>query len=260
MKYLEVEDVAELGGLRLVLTRGMPGPWGLAAKALFEVKGLDYVAAAQYPGKPNRALARLTGQTSAPVALYDDEPPKTLWSQIVWLSERLAPQPKLVPDDVDTRALMFGLIGELAGENGYGWCRRLMTFDQIVKASPLDDTIRLMCSKYGYSTESAAAAPQRCVAILQALAARLQAQRKRGSDYFIGDALTALDLYWATFSAMYDPLAQEVNPMPSGIREYYLLPEELRRRVDPILLEHRDRIYERHLNLPLDYLPDADDA
>ena len=35
MEYLSVEEAKNRSGLRLVLTRGVPGPWGEAAKAIF---------------------------------------------------------------------------------------------------------------------------------------------------------------------------------------------------------------------------------
>jgi len=42
------------------------------------------------------------------------------------LAERIAPAPRLLPDAVADRALVFGLGRELCGELGLGWCRRLM--------------------------------------------------------------------------------------------------------------------------------------
>ena len=37
-EYTEIEDARGLGGMRLVLTAGVPGPFGEAAKAVFHVK------------------------------------------------------------------------------------------------------------------------------------------------------------------------------------------------------------------------------
>ena len=42
MDYVEIEDARKLSGLRLVLTPGVPGPWGESAKAL-AVAGLAVV-------------------------------------------------------------------------------------------------------------------------------------------------------------------------------------------------------------------------
>ena len=43
--YLSVEAAIPLTGLRLVLTRGVPGPWGEAAKAILHVKQIPYAKA-----------------------------------------------------------------------------------------------------------------------------------------------------------------------------------------------------------------------
>ena len=44
MRYLSVEEGRKAPGLRLVLTQGVPGPWGESAKAIFKIKGLAYQA------------------------------------------------------------------------------------------------------------------------------------------------------------------------------------------------------------------------
>ena len=46
LNYLTPAEVFAHDGLRLVLVRGLPSPWSQAAKTIFEIKGLDYVAAA----------------------------------------------------------------------------------------------------------------------------------------------------------------------------------------------------------------------
>ena len=42
--WVSVEEARALPGLRLVLTRGVPGPWGETAKNLLHVKGIPWVA------------------------------------------------------------------------------------------------------------------------------------------------------------------------------------------------------------------------
>ena len=79
-------------------------------------------------------------------------------------------------------------------------------------------------------------------------------QRDRGSDYFVGSALTAVDIYWATFAAMLEPLPPEQCPMQDGMRATYTVTnEEHLAAADPILLDHRNRIYREHLKLPLEF-------
>jgi glutathione S-transferase len=83
------------------------------------------------------------------------------------------------------------------------------------------------------------------------LAERLRAQAVAGSDYFVGDVFTAADLYWAAFSQLAAPMAEDLNPMPPGLRRAYQAPATL--PIDPVLIAYRDRIYDRYLGLPLDF-------
>jgi len=53
---------------------------------------------------------------------------------------------------------------------------------------------------------------------------------------------------------MVAPLPPKHCPMPDFMRHSYTgLTPELADALDPILLEHRDRIYERHIELPMDF-------
>src|SRR4030095_13394541 len=47
LKYESVEAARRMPGLRLVLTRDVPGPWGEAAKYFFAVKKLAYTPVEQ---------------------------------------------------------------------------------------------------------------------------------------------------------------------------------------------------------------------
>jgi glutathione S-transferase len=253
-KFVDVEEARALPGLRLVLTTGVPGPWGEAAKGICHVKRLPYVAVRQEGGGENAALADWTQQTSAPVAVWNDEPPRTTSLGILFLAERLAPSPPLVPDDADERAQMFGYCHEIIGEQGLGWSRRLMLLHPILAAAG-DKTpapIRRMAVKYGYGAEAAEAAPWRVVAILRMLSAQLDRQRVAGRPYLVGNHLTALDIYWATFAAMLEPLPDELCPMPAGLRTLYTASGPVRDALDPALLAHRDHVYREYLELPVD--------
>jgi glutathione S-transferase len=257
-EYVEVDEARRLPGLRLVLTSGVPGPWGEAAKAVFHVKGIPFVRVRQEGGGENRALGEWTGQTSAPVAVWDDEPPRTTSLEILHLAERLAPEPRLVPEDPEERAGVLGTCLEIIGEGGLGWCRRLMMFDGIVGRLPAGteppEGIRRMLVKYGYSREAAARAPGRVAAILAMLARRLERQRGSQAAFLCGDRLTAADLYFATFAAMLAPLPHELCPMPEYLRAVYTVADPVvLDALDPRLLAHRDRIYRERLELPLDF-------
>ena len=260
MDYLEVEEARDKPGLRLVLTEGVPGPWGEAAKGVFHVKRIPFLPVRQVGGDANDALVAWTGHANAPQAVLDDEPARIHIPDILLLAERLAPEPRLVPAEPRERVQMFGLLHELGGEMGLAWCRRLQLLHPILQLpegaapAPLVESIGRLGARYGYSPEQAAAADVRVKEILSLFSQILLEQRNRGSDFFIGDSLTALDIYWATFAAMVKPLPPEQCPMSDMLRGSYTLtdPDSLA-AADPILLEHRDRIYRDVLPLPLDF-------
>jgi glutathione S-transferase len=109
-------------------------------------------------------------------------------------------------------------------------------------------------TQYGLSAGAVARAPERSADILSALASQLHAQRARGSNYLVGAGLSAADLYWACFSQLVGPLPKEVNPIPDYVAAFYsAIPESIVAALDPVLFEHRDRIYRHHIGLPLDY-------
>jgi len=253
-KFVDVEEGRAQGGLRLVLTTGVPGPWGEAAKGILHVKRLPYTRVRQDLGGANEALAAWTGQTSAPVAVWNDERPRTTSLEILFLAERLAPDPPLLPDDADERARMLGYVHEIIGENGFGWSRRLLLLHQALSLSgdAAPETIRRMADKYGYTPEAVEAAPWRVIAILRMLAAQLDRQRLAGKPFLIGDRLSALDVYWATFAALLEPLPDAQCPMDPGLRYVYTATGPVREALDPALLAHRDFVYREYLELPVD--------
>ena len=251
MKYVEVEEAIGLPGLRLVLSAGVPGPWGEAAKYILHVKRIPYTPVRQMVGTESEALRRWTGQSNAPIAVYGDEGPRSGWAEILSLAERLAPEPALVPAEPELRVRMFGLAQEICGEQGFGWQRRLMLLAALGSGN---DVTRTLAGRYGWSGPAAAAAPGRSAEILLLLSKQLRAQRASGSPYFVGERLSALDLYWSAFALMLEPLADELCRLHPRMRESYALREPaVRAAADAILLEHRDFIYRTHLTLPLDF-------
>ncbi len=244
-----------MGGLRLALTMGVPGPWSQSAKYVFEYKGIDFLPVGQKGGRENPELFEWTGHHNAPIAVYGDDRPLTGWHEILLLAERLAPDPGLIPDTSSERAEMFGLISEIASEGGFAWQRRMRLIDILFDAAGDDARMRkgpeVLAARYGHSPDAVKAAEAICADILAMLADRLRAQAARGSDYFVGEGFTAADLYWACFSQLADPMGEDLNPMPDLLRQAYQAPDSL--PVDPVLIAHRDRMYERHLSLPLDF-------
>src|SRR3546814_6466112 len=116
--YVPVAQARALPGLRIAFTQGVPGPWSVAARAFYDIKKIAYVAVPQEGGTPNEELKAWTGQTSAPVAMLDDDRPRAHWSEVLILAEQLAAEPRLIPADQDERTLMFGLCHEICGDDG----------------------------------------------------------------------------------------------------------------------------------------------
>ena len=124
--YVGIDEARAAAGMRLATTRGVPGPWGEAAKGILYVKRLPYLRVAQEAGEPNEQLRSWTGADSAPIMVWNDEPAVFGWSNILLLAERVAPEPPLIPPQESQRVAMFGLLHELCGEDGFGWNRRLV--------------------------------------------------------------------------------------------------------------------------------------
>lgn len=254
MQYKTVAEAKDLPGLRLALTVGGPAPWSMAAKSILHVKNIPYIPVAQQGGQANEELVAWTGHRNAPVAMYEKEPARTGWYEILMLAERLAPTPSLLPRQVEDRATMIGLSNELCGEEGFTWQARHVMFDSLLKAQGDAFKNNPMVQSYGYSAQNAAAAPAKMKPILEALSVRLHKQQRAGSQYFIGDQLTALDLYWANMSQIVDPYPPEKNPMPEFFHQIWApVRGAVESALDPVLIAHRDFIFTRHLTLPLDF-------
>ena len=255
--YVEVEQAVEMRGLRVVLSPGVPGPWSEAAKGILYVKKLSYVKVRQELGGDNLPLLRWSAQTTAPVFVYEGERPRSLWNDQLYLTERLAPDPPLIPDNIGQRALMFGLANELCGENGFGWSRRLMMLHATLSNPNAPEAAKsgagFLGRKYGYAPAPAEAAPKRVAEILRALDAQLDSQRRSGSRFFVGARLSALDIYWAAFAALIQPLPDDLCKMSPGFRRTYTCADAaVMAAASPQLLEHRDFVYHQFLELPVD--------
>ena len=258
--YLDVAEARARRGMRLAISAGFPGPWGEAAKAIYRLKALPFAMVRQVVGQPNDELFAWTGHRNAPVAVWDDERPRTHWADILVQAERLAPEPRLVPADAEERLRMFGLVHELCGEEGLGWTRRHeLLVDMHAGASApgapeaYRETFRGLASRYAWSVEATGRMRERTFEIVSLLAAQLRAQQRAGRRYLLGDRLTALDVYWATFAVLIDPLPDAYCPMEPTLRASYARGEVRTREAAADLLAHRDFVYREHLGLPLDF-------
>jgi len=249
VEFVEVEEAKRRGGLRMSCVGGVPSPWGEAAKGILHVKKIPWVGVRLSPAASE--LIEWTGQASAPVAMYEDEAPRGGWAEILLLAERLAPEVPLIPADTAERASFFGLSHEICGEMGLGWCARLAAVASgLTGRGGFDKGVAgYLAQKYGYRDGCGDEARQRVADILGVLAKRL---KDGTSGYYLGDRLTALDIYSATFMTMFAPLPQEQCPMPEALRRAFESGgAEVGTALDPVLIEHRDRLYAEHLELPL---------
>ena len=254
MEYISIAEARETPGLRLVLTAGVPGPWGEAAKSMLDYKGMAYTPVLQEAGGENSELQDWTGQTSAPVAVYNDFPPACHWLDLLMLLERLQPQPALVPSEPALRAKVIGLAALIAGAEGFGWQRRLGMIAPLMQLDEPPEMGLRLARKYGYSAEALGGADGVLKYIAAHLNSVLEAQAEQGSDYFVGTSPTAVDFYWANFVGMLKPLPPADNPMPDQMRASYEAADpEVHAALTARLEAHRDMMYQRHIILPLDY-------
>jgi glutathione S-transferase len=254
VEFVELEEAKARPGLRLVTVAGIPSPWSEAAKGLFHVKQIPLVGVRMQAGRPE--VSAWTGVPNAPVAMYDDEPPRSGWAEILLLAERLAPEPRLIPAEPEQRALLFGLAHEICGEMGLGWARRLHGIHQSFESEGREGfalpIAQYLAPRYGYRPDNGVEARRRVSEVLGLLARRLRAQRDAGSRFYLGGELSALDLYSAAFMAMFRPLPPEQCPMPEMLRKAFeTVDAATQEALDPLLFEHRDAVYRDCLELPM---------
>ena len=250
--YQSVEEAMALSGLRMVVVGGVPSPWGEAAKGIFHIKGLDWTAVRL--DYKSEALKEWTGLRNGPVAMYGKEPPRAGWAEILLLAERLAPEPPLLPADAGARALAFGLSHEICGEQGLCWTRRIQLIHAGLQGRGgfIEPVARYLAKRYGHSAEAGEASGLRVQQLLAMLASRLKARQAEGSAYYLGDSMTAVDVYSATCMALFKPLPANVCAMDPGNRAAFeTLDAQTAAALDPALIAHRDMMYARHLELPL---------
>ena len=157
MRFVELEEARQASGLRVVIATNVPSPWSQAALGIFDMKGLDYLVVRFK--RTDEEIKRWTGTRNAPAVLFDDEPPRTGWAEIVALGERLGGRVSLVPEDDERRVRMFGLSHEILGEGGLGWnVRLLLTHSSLTtdgRAGWPKPVAEYLAPRYGYAPERA---------------------------------------------------------------------------------------------------------
>jgi glutathione S-transferase len=253
--WLTLEQSLGAPGLRIAPVRGgVPSPWSEFVRACFHVKHIPYsLVDARDPDRGLTPLKPLTAQESLPVVFWNDERPRSYWLEQLLLAERLSSQPRLLPEDPLERAKVVGLVAELCCESGLGWHRRVMMMGRLLSEPTFGDRERgigrYLSKKYQHNTDSVEGSTRRCEAIV----ATFVDLRAAGHDYLLGSSLTALDLAWAAFAALIQPLPEDLCPMKPLWRDLYTwAPSGTPRHTVQALLAFRERIYRDWLVLPVD--------
>jgi glutathione S-transferase len=250
-EIVDLETARAARGVRLVVSGIVPSPWSEGAKGVFRLAGIatKWVRS----GRPDPALAEWTRAHNVPVVFHDDDPPRTSASDIVALAARLSSAP-IVPADAASRAHAFGLLHELAGEDGLGWSGRILMIDAGIRSGgargfslPIS---QYLAPKYGYHADRVAPARARIRDLLSLFERELASS---GAEYLAGGAPGALDVYLATFLAPLVGVSEEECPRmrPELRAAFSTVCEDPEIAMPPSLAAHRARMYERHLPLPI---------
>jgi glutathione S-transferase len=251
---VDLETARAASGVRLVVVANIPSPWSEAAKGIFRLKNVPFVAVRLEAG--DKTVRQWTRSRNAPAAMYDDEPARTGWAEILELAERAAPasSPSLIPTSPADRVRMFGLAHEVMGEGGLLWSGRLLSIHAGLTTNGErgfpPPVATYLGKRYGYTNDQARLdAASRQIAetwslLTEALGAR---------SYYFGDRVTALDIYSAAAVNIFSLLDEKSCPMWPMIRAGFESMREALPAAPDTIVAHRDRMYERHLELPLTF-------
>lgn len=246
--YVDLETARAARGMRLVVVSGIPSPWSESAKGILRIKDIPFVCVRL--GAMDKEVRSWTRSRNAPVALFDDEPGRTGWAEILELAERVAPSPSLVPNLPDARARMFGLAHEVLGDGGLMWSSRLVTIHVGLETDgergfpPMIGGY--LAKRYGYTKERIEIARPRIRESWKLLEDALGDR-----EYFFGDAPTALDVYCAAGVNLFDLPTEEECAMLPLVRQAFSSVRDDVPAPPSTIVAHRDRMYARHLERPI---------
>ena len=255
--FSTIEEAREQSGLRLIVAEGVPGPWAEGIRGILDLKKIPYSRGRFELDSDHKELIAWTAQASVPVVAWNNEFPKSAWLEQIFLAERIQPEPSVIPSNVDERILMFGMLNELCAPGGFAWSRRLMLVHMGLRNPELSSEqkqfFKKFGEKYGYTEKGGLQAPQRVVEILNMLSKQLKSQNIGGKRYFVGESISALDIYWAGMSHLIEPLPAKDCPMLEDFRPMYMnFDKNVAEAASAELMEHREFIYREHLGLPMD--------
>ncbi len=245
LEYVDVETAKAARGTRLVINSMVPSPWSEAMKGLVALAKLPAVAVRR--GMDSAAIDAWTGIDNAPALIHDREPIRSNWAAIVGFVARMAPS--ILPVELAARADAMGTLEVIAGENGIGWNARLaMIYASTETAGFPSPIAKYLAKRYGYSKDAFATARENVVSQLGFVAGKLT------GDYFGGAAPNAIDIYSATFlTPISGALSETECPgiLPPLRSAFALAAAAFGPSVPPVLLAHRERMFELHLPRPI---------
>ncbi len=267
--WMTVAQAREAGGVRVTDNPHWANWWALSLRAVLDLKGIPFQKVLHPPFSDQnpdaqQELFAWTAQTSAPVLVYSDpkrgEIVKSDWLNQLLLAEQIEPEPALVPQRGEERVRMFGLAHEILSPQGMLWNGRLALAELGDAADPAKMSAKQrdfftpgepLGGKYSHNAK--ASAPLRNIPdTLALLDAELAANQTRGGVFFVGERLSALDLYWAFASNFVEILDREELPIMRFNRAMYpALNGALRDAASPRLMEHRERVLREHVGLPV---------
>lgn len=248
--YVDLETAKKTSGVRLVTAGGIPSPWSESAKGILRLLEIPFVAVRLEAG--DKAVREWTRARNAPVMLLEGEPPRTGWSEILELAERIKPEAarSLVPTSPESRVRMFGLAHEVLGEGGLIWSSRLLTIDAGLESDGVRGfptmVATYLAKRYGYAKEHVEPARARIAESWALLEHALGAR-----EYFFGETPSALDVYVASVVNVFELLPEDECQMYPLIRGAFESMRGAGAPVPPSLVALRGRMYARHLELPI---------
>lgn len=255
LEFVDAATARDAQGLRLVVADGVASPWSLAARAILELKLLPALVVRAL--RRDDVVERWTGIRSwnVPIALYEQELPRTGWAEILALAERLRPEAPLVPAAPEARALHHGLCHELMGEGGVLWNARLFAIDAGLASEGANGfalpVAKYLGGRYGHEEGVGPAARAQLLEGLALVAGHLERSRAKGDRYVFGGLYTALDIYIATALHMLAPMPLEQCPDHRARATFAWIHSQIADAIPKSLLEHRDFMYRAHLGLPI---------
>ena len=238
LHYASIDEAKQMSGLRLILgAYPIPGPWREACKEIFRIKKIPYIPVTAV-GKDgsDRELVEWTAQQSAPVAIWNDERPRSTWIEQLYLAERLQPTPALSPANIEDRVLMFGYINEICenGLRGPAAHHDLRHGDESADRRSDSLVLARFGTKYGYNAQTAEAAPA-SGGDSTVLSARLEQQYAKATSSYRQSALCARCVLGYLCRAR--ATTPELCPMATAFRSFYT--ERILSSAASPLLEHR---------------------